>query len=117
MVHIIGIWTYIFAYLHKNYLFNIFICYSFICYTGNFALNVCVCIYKEIYIYTYVCARVCIYIKEKVKIREENKDSSILGHSNDQRSVFGSKDSTMIVHCCVKITVLKQQQGQYLQVT
>lgn len=93
---------------------NIFICYSF---TGNFALNMCVYVYINNNIYTYVCACVCIYIKEKVKIREENKDSSILGHSNDQRSVFGSKDSTMIVHCCVKITVLKQQQGQYLQVT
>lgn len=49
--------------------------------------------------------------------REENEDSSILGHSNDQRSIFGTKASTMTVHCCVQITVLKQQQGQYLQVT
>lgn len=51
------------------------------------------------------------------KIREENEDYSILGQRNDQWSIFGSKDSTVIVHCCVQITVLKQQQGQYLQVT
>lgn len=50
-------------------------------------------------------------------MREEKEDSSILGHRNDQRSSFGSKDSTVIVHCCVQIPVLKQQQGQYLQVT
>jgi len=47
---------------------------------------------------------------EKAEEEEQKKSPSILGQRNDERSIFCSKDSTVIVHSCIQITVLQQHR-------